>query len=451
MDVNQDPKAIYPMRQIKSFVRREGRMTEAQKRALDVLFPLFGLKAEPEVQCNFEKIFGNHHPVVLEIGFGMGDSLIAMAEAQPHLNFIGIEVHRPGIGVLLNKIEEKHLKNIRVMDGDAVEILENFFLDESLSRVNLYFPDPWHKARHHKRRIVQPKFLKLLAKKLVAGGIFHAATDWENYAEHMMEVLSASPYFFNLFGEQAFSKDSMDRPETKFERRGVKLGHGVWDLVFIREKDLTDIEAVEDLREELPEDLANDLAKDLNDSFEDLEGDLGDHLLEGFFDDLPDDLTGDLAEGLASDLEAGDETFELNPILERDSVFLGDFPLSQCRLMNAKEFPWLLLIPRQEGMRDWIDLDFEDQLQLQGEINLAAQILKQVFQEVFSDFVCEKLNIASIGNIVPQLHIHVVARHSGDSAWPKPVWGMPISPYTEKEIADIVQEFSQVVQNLLNS
>jgi tRNA (guanine-N7-)-methyltransferase len=224
----------YPLRQVKSFVRREGRMTAAQTRALTELFPQWGISSNEGL--SFEEIFHNSHPVVLEIGFGMGDSLLEMAAASPHLNFIGIEVHRPGIGVLLNQIEARGLTNIRVMEGDAVEILEQGVPNESLSRVNLFFPDPWHKSRHHKRRIVQPKFLGLLARKLVPGGMFHAATDWENYAEHMMEVLSSSSQFFNLYGEGAFSPDSMDRPETKFERRGIKLGHGVWDLVFLREK-----------------------------------------------------------------------------------------------------------------------------------------------------------------------------------------------------------------------
>ena len=165
----------------------------------------------------------------------MGDSLIQMAIASPGLNFVGIEVHRPGIGVLLNRMEEAGVQNLRVMDGDAVEILKNAVADQSLSRVNLFFPDPWHKARHHKRRIVQPAFLELLARKLIPGGVFHAATDWENYAEHMMEVLSASPYFSNRFGPQQFAPDAQDRPETKFERRGRGLGHGVWDLMFVNQ------------------------------------------------------------------------------------------------------------------------------------------------------------------------------------------------------------------------
>jgi diadenosine tetraphosphate (Ap4A) HIT family hydrolase len=280
------------------------------------------------------------------------------------------------------------------MDGDAVEILEKFFPDESLSRVNLFFPDPWHKARHHKRRIVQPKFLKLLAKKLVPGGIFHAATDWENYAEHMMEVLSVSPYFFNLFGAENYG-DAMDRPETKFERRGLRLGHGVWDLAFIREKDLTILS--EEDEEALDEKL--------------------DELMEGMMD------------------------FKLDPILERDSIFLGDFPLSQCRLMNAKEFPWLLLIPRREGMRDWTDLNFEDQLQLQGEINQCARVLRELFPS-------EKLNIASLGNIVSQLHIHIVVRNSTDIAWPKPVWGVRISQYSAEEISSIQASFLKKMREL---
>jgi tRNA (guanine-N7-)-methyltransferase len=441
---NKPRTSDYPLREIKSFVRREGRMTEGQKRALEALFPEFGilydlnniLKNSPKnkIFLNLESIFGNQHPVVLEIGFGMGDSLISMAESQPHLNFIGIEVHRPGIGVLLNKIEEKNLKNIRVMDGDAVEILKNLFADESLARVNLYFPDPWHKTRHHKRRIVQKGFLKLLARKLVPGGIFHAATDWENYAEHMMSVLSDSPYFFNLFGEHHFSPDAMDRPETKFERRGLKLGHGVWDLVFIREQVLPlavfeeseESPKTDELIDGLLDDLLGELSGDASQESDDaaLESPMDGNLLDGLTQELPADPLDKKASSQAAN------NFVLDPRLEGDSFLIGDFDLSQCRLMNAREFPWLLLIPRKAGLRDWIDLSFEDQIQLQGEINQASQMLK----EMFPDWPAEKLNIASLGNKIPQLHIHIILRNSKDMAWPNPVWGMKTTPYSESEM-----------------
>ena len=355
-------KETVPCREIKSFVRREGRMTEAQKRALMALFPRWGIPRHQPI--SFHAIFQNDHPIVLEIGFGRGDALIQMARESPHLNFVGIEVHRPGIGSVLNQIQEQGLQNIRVMEGDAVEILEQQIPNESLSRVNLFFPDPWPKSRHHKRRIVQAKFLDLLAKKLVPGGMFHAASDWENYAEQMMEVISASPQFRNLFEGRRFSPDAMDRPETKFERRGIQLGHGVWDLVFLREKVIT-------------------------------------------------------------------TTFSLDSRLEADSVFLFDLPLSQCRLMNAKEFPWLLLIPRHANLKDWIDLSFEDQIQLQREINHVAEKLKACFP-------CEKLNIASLGNKIPQLHIHVIARLSSDIAWPNPVWGVKTTRYSTSEGLEII-------------
>jgi tRNA (guanine-N7-)-methyltransferase len=448
MNENDPQKSVYPLREIKSFVRREGRITEGQKRALEVLFPEFGIiynlkndlknDLKNKNLLNLEKIFGNPNPVVLEIGFGMGDSLVAMAESQSHLNFIGIEVHRPGIGVLLNKIQEKNLKNIRVMDGDAVEILKNLFPDESLARVNLFFPDPWHKTRHHKRRIVQKDFLKLIAEKLVPGGVFHVATDWENYAEHMMEVLSTSPYFFNLFGEFKFSPDAMDRPETKFERRGVKLGHGVWDLVFIREKELPEPSPSDDsvFTDELVEGLLDDLMGELSGESTHKSARDG----SGFNAEFNAELDAEFKEESdrdrdLSDHSGEDKSFILNATLEKDSIFIGDFELSHCRLMNAREFPWLLLIPRKPGLRDWIDLNFEDQIQLQGEINQSAQMLKKIFP----DFSAEKLNIASLGNKIPQLHIHIILRNSKDTAWPNPVWGFKTTPYSESEILKILK------------
>lgn len=220
-------------RKIRSFVRREGRLTVAQTRAIEVLLPELGLTNQKALY-DFKTIFGNDNPVALEIGFGMGYSLVEMAVADPNQNFVGIEVHSPGIGTILNEIEKAGVTNVRVIQDDAIEILDDCIADESLSRINIYFPDPWHKARHNKRRIIQPDFLTKISQKLKADGKLHLATDWENYAEQMMEVLTASPEFKNAYDENKFAPDRLDRPETKFERRGLKLGHGVWDLWFLK-------------------------------------------------------------------------------------------------------------------------------------------------------------------------------------------------------------------------
>lgn len=223
------------LRRIRSFVRRQGRLTEGQSRALQEHWNEYGLALEEgHNPINIEAVFGRNAPTILEIGFGNGDSLLAMAEKAPEKNFIGIEVHRPGVGAIINNAQRAGIKNIRVYCEDAVEVLNRAIPDQSLVGVQLFFPDPWHKKRHHKRRIVQPGFVKLIADKLVAGGYFHMATDWENYAEHMMAVMSANHSFINKAGENAYSPRPDYRPETKFERRGIKLGHGVWDLIFIK-------------------------------------------------------------------------------------------------------------------------------------------------------------------------------------------------------------------------
>lgn len=219
-------------RKIRSFVRREGRLTKGQQRALDELFPLYGLKAEG--YFDLDAVFARSAPRVLEIGFGNGTSLAAMAAAHPENDYLGIEVHRPGVGNLLLQIEKDELKNIRVMSDDAVEILEHNIADDSLDAVYLFFPDPWHKKKHHKRRIVQPDFAQLLRKKLRAGGVFHMATDWEDYALHMMEVMSVAEGFENTAGAGNYVERPEYRPLTKFEQRGHRLGHGVWDLIFRR-------------------------------------------------------------------------------------------------------------------------------------------------------------------------------------------------------------------------
>ena len=221
-----------PARKIRSFVRREGRITAGQQRALQDLWPSYGLAADEPL--DLAAIFGRSAPRTLEIGFGNGDALATMAGQQPDTDFIGIEVHRPGVGRLLQQLDEHELTNVRVMRDDAVQILNTCFPDNSLDRLLLFFPDPWHKKRHHKRRIVQPAFIELLARKIKPGGYLHMATDWENYARHMLEVMGQSPAFRNCAGSGNYSPRPDYRPVTKFEQRGLRLGHGVWDLVFKR-------------------------------------------------------------------------------------------------------------------------------------------------------------------------------------------------------------------------
>ncbi|MGH1462577.1 MAG: tRNA (guanosine(46)-N7)-methyltransferase TrmB [Neptuniibacter sp.] len=219
------------MRTVKSFVLRAGRMTEGQQKSMESVWPQMGLNLENGM-LNLADVFGREAPVVLEIGFGMGDSLIEMAKDQPEKNYIGIEVHRPGVGRILSNAEKADLSNIRVFCDDAIEVLAQCIPDESLDCIQLFFPDPWHKKRHHKRRIVQPEFAQTLRKKLKVGGVFHMATDWENYAEHMMEVMSAAEGYQNVAGESKYSPQPEWRPVTKFQKRGERLGHGVWDLMF---------------------------------------------------------------------------------------------------------------------------------------------------------------------------------------------------------------------------
>jgi len=219
------------IRRIRSFVKREGRLTTGQERALKELFPLFGITLEDK-ELNLSDVFQRTAPTVFEIGFGNGTSLAEMAMNNPQQNYIGVEVHRPGVGNLLLQIEKYNLTNLRVINDDAVEVLQQMIPDESLDAVYLFFADPWHKKRHHKRRIVQQEFTQLLRKKLKNGGIFHMATDWENYAEHMMDVMTDAEGFENTAGKNQYIPKPGYRPVTKFEQRGHKLGHGVWDLIF---------------------------------------------------------------------------------------------------------------------------------------------------------------------------------------------------------------------------
>lgn len=228
-----DPQTGKPIRKVRSFVLREGRLTKAQERALNELWPQFGVEYCAQ-QTDPATLFGREAPLVLEIGYGMGASLLAMAQAEPEKNFLGIEVHTPGVGALLIGIEETGVSNVRTLRHDAVEVLENMLPDASIDRLQLYFPDPWHKKRHHKRRIVQAAFVVLLVRKLKPGGLLHFATDWQPYAEWMLEVLQAEPALTNLSPTGDFVPVPAWRPHTKFEARGEKLGHGVWDLLFRR-------------------------------------------------------------------------------------------------------------------------------------------------------------------------------------------------------------------------
>jgi tRNA (guanine-N7-)-methyltransferase len=220
------------MRKVRSFVKREGRMTNRQQTATDTLWATMGITYSNEM-IDFACVFGNDNPVVLEIGFGMGKSLIEMALNAPEKNFIGIEVHGPGVGACLADAGDAGVTNLRVVNHDAVEVLEFMIPDKSLSTFQLYFPDPWHKARHNKRRIVNEKFIENMRQKLVVGGLVHMATDWEPYAEHMLEVMNVTSDFKNTV-EGDFAPRPDWRPLTKFENRGQRLGHGVWDLLFKR-------------------------------------------------------------------------------------------------------------------------------------------------------------------------------------------------------------------------
>ncbi|MES9963944.1 MAG: tRNA (guanosine(46)-N7)-methyltransferase TrmB [Candidatus Sedimenticola sp. 20ELBAFRAG] len=221
-------------RRIRSFVLREGRLTAGQQKAFETVWPDYGVSFTGS-KLDLQGLFGNHNPVFLEIGFGNGESLAEMARANPGNNYIGVEVHRPGVGHLLIRIEELGLTNLRVMRHDAVEILDKGLTEGSLDGLFLFFPDPWHKKRHHKRRILQPEFVQLIAKAVKPGGIFHAVTDWEHYAQHMMDVLSREAALFeNTAGVGNYTPRPGYRPLTKFEQRGHRLGHGVWDLIFRR-------------------------------------------------------------------------------------------------------------------------------------------------------------------------------------------------------------------------
>ncbi len=220
-----------PLRPVRSFVLRQGRMSPAQQRALDTLLPRYGVSFQA-TPPDFHLLFGRHAPRVLEIGFGMGETTAAIAQARPDDDFIGIEVHGPGVGSLLKRVAELGLSNVRVIQHDAVEVVAAMIAPESLAGIHVFFPDPWPKKRHHKRRLLKPDFIGELTRRLAPGGYLHVATDWEEYAHEVLASLAAEPRLANTV--DGFASRPGYRPLTKFETRGLKLGHGVWDMIFRR-------------------------------------------------------------------------------------------------------------------------------------------------------------------------------------------------------------------------
>jgi tRNA (guanine-N7-)-methyltransferase len=218
-------------RPIRSYVLRQGRITNAQRRAYAELLPAYGV-AFSRTPLDLARLFGRAAPKILEIGFGMGETTAAIAQQHPENDYLGVEVHSPGVGSLLARIAELHLENIRIIQHDAVEVIEHMVVPAALDGVHVFFPDPWPKKRHHKRRLIQAPFVARLVSRMKAGAVLHACTDWEDYAEQMLEVLSAEPGLENTVSGYADRPDT--RPQTKFERRGLALGHRVWDLVFRR-------------------------------------------------------------------------------------------------------------------------------------------------------------------------------------------------------------------------
>jgi tRNA (guanine-N7-)-methyltransferase len=220
-----------PKRRVRSFVLRAGRATAAQLRALEELWPQYGVDYSP-APLDLDRLFGRSAPRMLEIGFGAGEALLAFAQEHPQFDCIGVEVHRPGVGRLLLGAHAASVSNLRVICHDAVEVLQQQLSPGSIDLAHIFFPDPWPKKRHHKRRLIQPEFVELLARVLAAGGTLRLATDWEHYALHMRAVLDASRSFANAAGEKGYVERARERPLTRFERRGQRLGHGVWDLCY---------------------------------------------------------------------------------------------------------------------------------------------------------------------------------------------------------------------------
>lgn len=232
-DMNDaDLKLEHPQRPIRSFVLRQGRLTKGQARALETGLPKFGISYKPELIDLNAEFTRESSKKILEIGFGMGETTAKIAQTLQDYDFLAAEVHTPGVGALLKLIEELALTNIRIIQHDVVEVLRHMLADASLDGVHIFFPDPWHKTRHHKRRLIQAEFVKLLCSKLKTGAYLHVATDWQEYAEWVLEVLNAEPQLQNT--AENYAQKPSYRPLTKFENRGLKLGHGVWDMVFIR-------------------------------------------------------------------------------------------------------------------------------------------------------------------------------------------------------------------------
>jgi len=229
MPSSQPPET--PPRHIRSYVLRQGRVSSAQQRAHETLLPRYGVPFSAS-QVDLDRLFGRTAPKILEIGFGMGETTADIAAAHPENDYLGIEVHTPGVGSLLKQIEARTLVNLRIIQHDAVEVLRHMMPDARLDGVHIFFPDPWPKKRHHKRRLIQPPLISLLAHKLKPGAYLHAATDWHDYAEQILSVFSAEPALDNTAA--GYAARPAYRPLTKFEQRGLKLGHGVWDIIFRR-------------------------------------------------------------------------------------------------------------------------------------------------------------------------------------------------------------------------
>ena len=220
------------LRRTRTFVRREGRLTQGQQRALEALWPHYGLDVPEQGAVDLDALFGRTAPRVLDIGFGDGEALVEMAAADPDRDYLGVEVHRPGVGHCLLCAEQAQVENLRVATVDAVELIHRHLSARSLAAVQIFFPDPWPKKRHHKRRIFQADFAGLVADRLVPGGLLHLATDWADYSEWMLETLEADERFENTCGPGAFVPPPPPRPQTKFERRGLRKGHTVHDLIY---------------------------------------------------------------------------------------------------------------------------------------------------------------------------------------------------------------------------
>jgi tRNA (guanine-N7-)-methyltransferase len=221
-------------RTIKSYVLRKGRISHRQQQGLSVWLKDYELLLG-DMLWSFSEIFGNHADTVVEIGFGMGHSLFLQAQNNPELNYIGIEVHEAGVGSLVADLHDFNVPNVRVVVHDAVEVFHTQIPDNSLAGIQIFFPDPWHKKRHHKRRLIQPELIRLLVSKLKPGGFIHCATDWQEYADHILNVLSAAPQLNNKQSDGGYAPRPSSRPLTRFELRGERLGHGVWDLIFFKE------------------------------------------------------------------------------------------------------------------------------------------------------------------------------------------------------------------------